>query len=353
MNTWNYLKEASWTHSSSNHTPMNLFTRTPNPVLEPVDRVEWASGAVFNPGAWLEKGNVHLLFRAVPRGYRKVRVAGALPGEPTTGYENYVSSIGYARSTDGVRFEWSDEPFLRPDRAFDRYGAEDPRISRIDDLYLITYTALSQPAYGSVDGVRIGLATTLDWKRVNKHGIIGPDVRDKDAVIFPRRIRGRIAMLHRIHPDVQLVWFDDLEQLLAPPARLWLEHLDRLDEYVVLKPEADWESRKVGAGPTPIETEEGWLLIYHGVDYRHVYRAGAALLDLDNPLRVIARTHHPILQPETHFELIGDVNNVVFPEGAVVIGDTLHLYYGGADRVVGHASAPMSDILALLYEERI
>jgi predicted GH43/DUF377 family glycosyl hydrolase len=120
-----------------------------------------------------------------------------------------------------------------------------------------------------------------------------------------------------------------------------------------MRPEAEWESKKIGAGPTPIETDDGWLLIYHGVDDNHVYRAGLALLDLDDPSKVIARTPHPVLEPESDFERFGDVNNVVFPEGAVVLGDTLHVYYGAADRVIGHAAAPMSAVLALLRKNRI
>lgn len=332
---------------------MNLFTRTPEPILVPQETPSWASGAVFNPAAWYDGAAVHLLFRAVPKGYRRIELAHAAPGEPTQGYDDYISYIGYARSTDGVRFTLRDAPFIAPDAPYDRFGAEDPRISQIDGTYLVTYTALAHPAFGDVDGVRIGLATTEDWRSVRKHGVVGPDVRDKDAVIFPRRIGGRVAMLHRIVPDVQLVFFDDLEQLYRPPASLWEDHLRNLDEWVVLRAEAPWEGKKVGAGPTPIETDEGWLLIYHGVDEHHVYRAGLVLLDLDDPRRVIARTRYPVLEPETPFERTGDVDNVVFPEGAVVIDGTLHLYYGAADRVVGHATAPMADVLALLHEERI
>lgn len=331
---------------------MNLFTRTPTPILAPQEHLPWASGAVFNPGAWYDGRTVHLLFRAVPAGYRRVALAHAAPGEPTTGYDDYVSYIGYASSTDGVRFTCRDTPFLAPDAPFDRFGAEDPRISQVDGTYLVTYTALAHPAFGEVDGVRVGLATTTDWQSARKHGVVGPDARDKDAVIFPRRIGGRVAMLHRIVPDVQLVWFDDLEQLFDPPPKLWEDHLRDLDRHVVFRAEAPWEGKKVGAGPTPIETDEGWLFIYHGVDDDHVYRAGLALLDLDDPRRVIARTPHPVLEPETDFERFGDVDNVVFPEGAVVIDGTLHLYYGAADRVVGHATAPMADVLALLHEHR-
>lgn len=331
---------------------MPLFTKTPHPILAPQATLPWASGAVFNPAAWYDDGRVHLLFRAVPDGYRRIELHHAAPGEPTTGYDGYISYIGYASSPDGVHFSCRETPFIAPDADFDRHGAEDPRISKVDGHFLITYTALSHPAFGEVDGVRIGLASTQTFEAVRKHGVVGPPTRDKDAVIFPRRIGGRIAMLHRIVPDIQIVFFDDLEQLFAPPAALWEAHLEALDHHVVLRPAFAWEGKKIGAGPTPIETEEGWLLIYHGVDEHHVYRAGLALLDLDDPRRVIARTRRPVLEPEADFERWGDVDNVVFPEGAVVIDGVLHLYYGAADKVVGHATARLDDVLDLLREAR-
>ncbi|GIV60506.1 MAG: glycosidase [Rhodothermaceae bacterium] len=331
---------------------MNLFTRTPDPILRPQPRLPWASGAVFNPGTWYDGRTVHLLFRAIPRGYRRITIPAPRPGETTVGYDNYVSSIGYATSRDGCAFALHPEPLIVPDTPEDRFGVEDPRITFLEDRYFITYTALSQPAFGPRDGVRIGLASTTDFRTVEKHGVIGPPVTDKDAVLFPRRIGGRIAMLHRIVPDIQLVWFDDLDQLLHPPATLWERHLASLDEHVVLRPRPGWEEKKVGAGPPPIETDEGWLLIYHGVDRHHVYRTGLALLDLDDPRRVRARTPWPVLEPETPFERHGDIDNVVFPQGTAVIDGTLHLYYGAADRVVGHASAPLADLLdALLTPE--
>ena len=152
-------------------------------------------------------------------------------------------------------------------------------------------------------------------------------------------------MLHRLLPDIQLVTFESRDELENPPASLWDGHVATLDEHVVMRSEFWWEAEKVGAGPTPIETPEGWLLIYHGVDDQHRYRVGLALLDLEDPKRVIARTSEPVMEPETEYELYGDVNNVVFAEGAVVIDGVLYLYYGGADKVVGLATAPMKDVI--------
>ena len=115
-----------------------------------------------------------------------------------------------------------------------------------------------------------------------------------------------------------------------------------------MRPEQPWEGTKIGAGPPPIETPEGWLLVYHGADDRHVYRAGLALLDLDDPGRVVARTRHPVLEPRLPFERVGDVPDVVFPSGAVVEDGVLRLFYGAADTVVGEAWAPLADVLDVI-----
>ena len=144
---------------------MTLFEKTPRPILSPMPELDWASGAVFNPGAWYDGERVHLLFRAVPGGYGRIKLESNLPTEPETGFdERYISYIGYASSADGVNFEARPEAFIRPDAPFDQWGAEDPRISCIDGEYLITYTALSHPAFGTADGVRIGLASTRDFQ---------------------------------------------------------------------------------------------------------------------------------------------------------------------------------------------
>jgi beta-1,2-mannobiose phosphorylase / 1,2-beta-oligomannan phosphorylase len=330
-----------------------LFHRSAAPVLLPQSDISWASGAVFNPGAWLDEstGTFHFLFRAVPDGYSPIELDGEGPAHGSRGFENYVSSIGYATSRDLVHLSPRMEPFLVPDTPDDIYGVEDPRISRLGGVYLITYTALGSPAFSEEPRARIGLATTTDFLSATKHGVIGPDCFDKDAVIFPAEVGGKVGMLHRIVPDIQLALFDSIDELLAPPAGYWEKHLETLDNHVVMRPAFDWESRKIGAGPTPIETPDGWLLIYHGVDEENVYRMGIALLDREEPKRVIARARRPVLEPEMDFEREGDIPMVVFPEGSVVSDGRLHVYYGAADRVIGHASAMLSDVLEHLREE--
>ena len=331
---------------------VRLFARAPEPVLAPSASVGWASGAVFNPGAALDDdGTLRLLARGVPAGHRRVEVDHADAFEPSFGFDDYVSALGLAtRQPDGT-FRLAPEPLLPPSGATDRYGCEDARITRLGGRWWITYTALAEPAATADRGVGIALASTADWATVERHGRIGPPVRDKDAALFPDLVGGRVAMFHRIAPDVQVVFFDDLDQLVAPGDAFWDRALDRLDESVVLRPERAWEAKKVGMGPPPIRTPEGWLVVYHAADLGHVYRAGLALLDLDDPRRVIARTRRPVLEPALAWERSGDVPNVVFPQGAAVEGGDLHLYYGAADTAVGHAWAPLADVLALLHEE--
>jgi len=321
-----------------------LFQRSSSPILEPISDLAWANGAVFNPGVCYEKGLYHLLFRAIPKGYIKTPLSKPPEMGPQTGFTNYISYIGYASSSDGDHFVYRDEPFIGPDTNYDRYGTEDPRITKLDDDFYITYTALSEPAYEAKEGIRIGLASTRDFHAVRKYGIIGPP-QDKDAVIFPERIDGRVVLIHRVVPNIQLVFFDSLDQLIKPPPDFWKLQLEKLDESVIMRPETEWEAKKIGVGPPPLRTNEGWLVIYHGVDMNHVYRMGMVLLDLENPVRIIARTVDPVMEPETEYELYGDVPNVVFAEGAVIKDDQLHVYYGAADRVIGHAVASLKEVL--------
>lgn len=330
-----------------------LFKKTTLPVLSPREDLSWANGAVFNPGAWLDQGKIHLLFRAIPAGYKKIKLEDRAPGEPEFGFdESYISYIGYAVSEDGINFTWNSEPFIAPGSTeFNKHGVEDPRISKIGDDFLITYTALQRPAFDPIDGVRIGLAATKDFKTIHHHCIAGPpNTRDKDAVIFPKLINGKVGMIHRINPNMQLIWFDSLEELFNPSPEKWEQHLNTLSDHVFMEPEFEWESLKIGAGPTPIETEHGWLIIYHGVSQQHEYRMGLALLDLENPQKVIARAPDYVMEPELDFEVNGDVPNVVFPEGAVVKDGILHVYYGAADLVIGHASAALDDVMDYLLQ---
>ena len=297
-----------------------------NPVITPDDGRGWEVGGTFNPGAAAADGVIHLLYRAVD-------------GHGT-------SRLGYARSYDGGGISGrSVAPVLEPSANWEEFGCEDPRITRLNGGFYVTYTAYSQR------GPRIALASTEDFSNFKKHGIVGPDVNDKDCVLFPEAIHGKVALLHRLDGKIEIAYFESLEAL-ENSQDYWNSYLRNLEEFEVIRPRFHWEIRKVGAGTPPIKTAEGWLVIYHGVSAERVYRAGALLLDLDNPRRVIARTREPILEPEADFERLGVVPDVVFPNGAVVHQGELFVYYGGADRVCCTASVPFDAFLEELVNEK-
>jgi predicted GH43/DUF377 family glycosyl hydrolase len=296
-----------------------------NPVITPDDGQGWEVGGTFNPAAATADGVIHLLYRAVDA--------------------QGTSRLGYARSYDGEDVSSrSAKPVLEPSASWEEFGCEDPRITRLNGRFYVTYTAYSQR------GPRIALASTEDFSHFKKHGIVGPDVNDKDCVLFPETIDGRVALLHRIEWRIQVAYFESLEAL-ENSRDYWGKYLRNFDEFEVIRPRFYWETRKVGAGPPPIRTPKGWLVIYHGVSAERVYRVGGLLLDLDNPRRVIARTREPILEPEAEFERLGVVPDVVFPNGAVVREGELFVYYGGADRVCCVASVPMDEFLEELVSE--
>ncbi len=303
-------------------------------ILEPDPSHWWEKGAVFNCSVVFHEGGFHMLYRAVWGNYRKT----------ASGFEDYVSFIGYASSTDGIHFSRLPEPVISPRESPEQLGCEDPRINPFEDRFLITYTALLTPVSPHAE-YRIAVAETKDFKDYRKLGILIPDVNDKDAVIFPRRINGKIAVLHRAFGrDIQIAYIDSL----TPDKAFWKRHLSEIEKHTLLKPTYDWEGIKVGAGAPPIETTNGYLLIYHAKGKDHKYRAGAALLDKDKPQRVIARLPYPIIEPTEEFEAHGDVENVVFPCGAVAVGDELYVYYGAADSRCALAILDFKELLRRL-----
>jgi len=299
---------------------------------------------VFNCGVTVgPDGRVYMLYRAIGADYA--------PNPAGYGYINYISSIGLALSEDGVHFQRLPEPVIRPDTPVDKWGCEDPRLTRLDvngkPTWWVTYTALSAPAF-SGQGDRVGIASSHDLRTFTKHGVLIPDAQDKDAVIFPEYIGGRVALLHRIAPNIQIAYLPRPEDLRHPNWGYWRTYLQDVESYTLLRPQFSWERRKIGAGPPPVKTEAGWLLIYHGVSEDRVYRAGVALLDLENPQRVLARLTDPILEPLASYEKEGDVPNVVFPTGALLRDGQLYVYYGAADKVCALATVSLDALLSAL-----
>jgi len=300
----------------------DLFERFEgNPIIVAAD-VSPSANAVFNPGATAFEEGTLLLLRV----------------EDRTG----LSRLVVATSRDGLT-GWSIDPDRGierdPDRFEERWGVEDPRITQIDDVYYVVYTGYSE------GGPLVCLATTQDFVTFERQGVLmSPE--DKDATLFPKTFEGRWALLHRPAPltgglgaHVWLSWSPDLRywgdgRILLPARRGgW------------------WDANKVGAGPPPMRTDGGWLLCYHGVRTTasgSLYRAGLALLDLDDPSVVLARTDEWVFGPSAPYERSGDVPGVVFPTGWVRDGDAVRIYYGAADSVVGVARASLSAMLRAL-----
>jgi beta-1,2-mannobiose phosphorylase / 1,2-beta-oligomannan phosphorylase len=332
---------------------------------------DWEARAVLNPCVVVDKEGVeHMFYRGVAK--------------------DWVSSVGYARIVNG-KIERFDKPVLKPSRSYDIKGTEDPRVTKVGGVYYMLYTA-----YDGKDA-RIAYAVSKDLRNWKKKGIISPNISvvkarkivkikkyrdkwkkqeiygtrvslwDKDAVLLPEKIGGKFVMFHRFMPDVQIVKFRNFKELKR--RRFWENYVENLSEgedKVSLYRRYKWEGEHVGAGAVPVKTKKGWLLIYHGVELKRrsffidswnrvfykiegvfrrlrnkrlplVYHVGAALLDLKKPETEIARLRSPLFSPKYNWEKEGDISDVVFPEGAVVKGNKLKIYYGCSDSRIGLA----------------
>jgi len=213
----------------------------------------------------------------------------------------------------------------------------DPRVTKIGSTYYVTWC--NQGPHGPA----IGLARTADFKTFRQMENPLP-VANRNCVLFPRKINGQYAMYHR-PSDRGHTPFGDIYYATSPDLIHWGRHR------FVMGPQGGWQSTKLGAGPVPIETKAGWLLIYHGVWTScngYIYYAGGALLDLKQPWKVLYRTKDYLMAPTEPYERVGDVPNVLFPSSAVVDGDLLRLYYGCADTCISVADASLKDLLAFI-----
>ena len=294
---------------------IKLTRLSEQPILSPKKHHLWEACAVFNCAAIYDNGLVHLIYRATDI------TSNGQEGE-------YINNLGYAVSRDGIHFNRLEKPILINDVEQELRGPEDPRIVKLGDTFYMTYTGYGGRFPGDY---RICLASSRNLIHWQRHGVL-LDEPNKDAALFPAKIGGRYAMLHRRQPDIWLAYSDDLGH--------WGDHR----RIMAALPDSPWQSAKIGAAGPPIKTGAGWLLIYHGVSRDKRYSLGAALLDLDDPTRIIARQAEPILEPELDWEINGYVPNVVFSCGQAVIGDKIYVYYGGADTVIGVAAMNLTDI---------
>jgi predicted GH43/DUF377 family glycosyl hydrolase len=324
-------------------------------ILRKTD-IDFENEGVLNPAVTQEGDTIHIFYRAVHKG-------------------NF-STIGYCRLDHPLHVvECWDKPILSPEFEYEAHGMEDPRIVKIDGLYYLTYVAFDgNNALGA-------LATSTDLKHFKKHGIIVPRIKyddfdrytknksdlnekylrynrganilaDKDFVFFPRRINGKLTFLHRIKPDIQIAAVDNLSELTK---EFWVNYFLHFDEHIFLAPKYPHEVSYVGSGCPPIETEHGWLIIYHGVKDMikgYEYSCCAALMDINDPQKEIGRLPYPLFKPELDYELAGDVDDVCFPTGTALYGDILYIYYGAADDIIACASVSLSGLVEELLQNK-
>jgi predicted GH43/DUF377 family glycosyl hydrolase len=307
------------------HGGRELFERSAaNPLLR-AEQWPYPINTVFNPGAALVDGETVLVCRVEDR--------------------RGISHLTVARSPDGIAgWRVDEQPLILDDPAchVSRWGVEDCRVTRVDELgaWLIAYTA-----YGP-EGPCVALARTENFRQVEKLGVVMPP-DDKNASLLPRRIDGHFVMFHRPVSSTSHradVWLSRSTDMLS-----WTTP----EPVFGARPGPWWDGARIGMGPPPIETEHGWIGVYHGVKEMvngAVYRVGLVLLDLDQPARVLRRSDNWVFGPTAPYETTGDVPNVVFPTGLVYDPDTedLRLYYGAADSCIAVAIARLPEVVEYL-----
>jgi len=328
------INEKKATLSTLSRVQTYLRAFNGNPILRPTTN-GWESCATFNPAAIYEAGRVHIIYRAIG--------------------DTNMSVLGYASSKDGVTIdERADEPVFvledirgeEPPTTRGRLvyssgggwygGCEDPRITKIDDRFYVPFVHFDGENHPRLAMTSAKTSDFLkgNWNWTKPVFISPPGVINKNAAILPEKINDKYVIFHRIFPSILIDFVDDLD---FDGKTKWLK-----GEFSINPREGMWDSRKVGVGPTPIKTKDGWLVIYHGVGDEcphYKYKMGAMLLDIDDPTEVLYRAKEPVLEPEE------DDCNIIYPCGAVVIKDTLFVYYGSRDLTVKVATANLNKFL--------
>lgn len=338
-----------------------------NPLLAPADlrpsRPDFEVTCVLNPGAFRFGSRVGLLLRVAERPVPEPDYLAT----PVLGEDGTLSIFRVRRDDPGLsraearclvwngRFllttmshllvVWSDDGgrTFAPDyncRLFpalpcESYGIEDARVEQIEGEYLLTFTAVG-PA-----GIAVGCRRTRDWKNFTPTELILP-TSNKDAALFPRRIGGKYYLLHRPSDPA---CGNHIYLAESPDLRFWGNH-----RCIAMTRPGFWDEERIGAGAAPIETDSGWLEIYHGADRAGRYALGCLLFDRNDPARVIARSETPFMKPEADYEKHGFYGNCIFTNGQIVDGDRIQLYYGASDTVVCGAEVRISGLLGSLRE---
>lgn len=336
-----------------------------NPILRTGDIKPSHPGlvveCVLNPGVFTFKGKTWLLLRVAERPEQKegiisfpvmeedghMKIIEYKKNDPNLDLSDarivkykdttYLSTISHLRmvcSDDGINFYESTEH--QPTKIYgqgclETFGIEDSRVSLIDGTYYLSYTQVSE------NGVGVGLMRTTDWQHFQRDGMILPP-HNKDCCLFEEKINGKYYCFHRpsgIDIGGNYMWLAASNDLLH-----WGEH-----KCILRTREGMWDCARVGAGASPIKTDEGWLEIYHGANYNNRYSIGAVLMDIKDPSKVLARSIKPLLEPVTEYEKRGFFGNVIFTNGHIVNGDELIMYYGASDEVICGARFSIKEIL--------
>lgn len=294
-----------------------------NPVLIPKRFHAWEATAVFNGCPIREGKNIYLLYRALslPHYHNAAKM------------ELVVSNIGIAKSSDGISFH-DRRCLISPEESWERFGCEDPRITKLNNKYYVFYTALSMYPFQS-EGIKVGLAITKDLKTIDQKHLITP-FNAKGMALFPEKINGKMWAVLTVNTDkppakICLASFNKEEEIWSEDYwQGWYKNTDKNSLQLQRRPQDQIE-----VGAPPIKTKHGWLLIYSYItNYfspHPVFGVEAVLLDLKNPHKIIGKTKAPLFSPEEYYEKIGLISNIVFPSGALLERDVIHLYYGAAD----------------------
>lgn len=330
-------------------------------VILEKSELPFENDGVLNPACIEKDGVIHMFYRAVTIGNK--------------------STIGYARLDRNNKVIYrQNSPFLFPEFEYESQGLEDPRIVLIEGVYYLFYTVY--------DGIsaRVAYATSTDLVTFTKKGLISAPITyeaalklfnkkkllekyfwfgeqyqqffskhimlwEKDSFLFPRKINGQFVFVHRIMPGIQFMKIDSLDEL-QDGAR-WSKYLSHLEDSIILNPKFWFETQLIGGGAPPIETPQGWIMIYHAVESPSLtYRAGAVLLDLNDPRKVIGRLTEPLFSPTEIWEKKGVVSNVVFPTSVLERDGRLYIYYGGADNVIAVRSVNKELLLNALIKSK-
>lgn len=311
-----------------------------NPILESRGNNHWESQYVFNPAAVYLADQVHLVYRAIGN--------------------KGMSVLGYAMSKNGINIDQrSSQPIYIPQKPFESNsyapyrlcssvfmsgggygGCEDPRLTALDDTLYMTYTAFDgwSPPRVALSSIKIKDFLSQKWNWKQPILISEPGQVNKNWVIFPEKINGKYAVLHSICPEISIAYLDDLEFKQEKYINSWYAKDGRKN---------CWDNWLRGAGPPPIKTKDGWLLLYHAMDNRDPgrYKLGAMILDSQDPSQELYRSESPLLEPDEPYENEGFKAGVVYACGSVIINNQLFVYYGGADTVVCVATANLNELL--------